>query len=77
MVTSDRDGSGLTRNWLQIALSMNVAGRGRNFGAAAGPKCGVWARVNTGVQGAESPEAVASFTFERPSLDCQDTTPYV
>ncbi len=56
---------------------MNVAGRVRNFGAAAGPKCSVWARVNTGVQGDGAPEAVASFTFERSSLDCQDTTLYI
>ena len=74
--TFARDGSGLKRNWLQSTESVNVVGRGRNLGAAADSSWGVWPRVNAGSQGLEPLEAVASFTFETPFLDCHNSNPY-
>ncbi len=65
-----RDDSGLMKNWLQSATES----RGWNLEAAEGPN-GCMDEDYTGVQGAEPLEAVVSFTFERPVLDCQNSIP--
>ena len=64
---------------LATKRSAHECGGGWNFGGGLlqAPVWSAGARVNVGVQGAEPPEAVTIFAFERHLLGCQNSTPHI
>ena len=50
-----RDGSGLKRNWLKSAASVNMVGGGGNLGHVTGPVKGLWGNGQYGGPGGRAP----------------------